>query len=104
MSVDYMAHFGIGYEVTKRADFDMDDPYGDLYDCIFAHESDGFEIIDAGDGAYTGEQNTVYVIIQKPFSGGLDLTAKKAALDAELDRLKLEPVGEVGVVGGLYVY
>lgn len=103
MSVDYNGEFGIGYEVTEGDELidseETEDGFGDyLYECdgeVATHFCTGSD--------YNGELQ-YYLVLKDPFKDGLDLTKSKERLDAELVRLKVEPVGEFGSVGGLYVW
>ena len=104
MGVDYDAEYGVGYEVEAGecvADEELEDGLGEF---IYGNCGDGFSHFEVGEGAYTGDGNTYYVTIDKPFDGGLNLAEKKNALDEELKRLRLSPVGEFGLVGGLHVW
>ena len=105
MGIDYSADFGIGYEVTEGDEIadteEMEDGIAEYLS--YAELSDGFSYFETNDG-YDTPTDGVYLVIDDPLKDGLDLTKAKERLDKELARLKLDPVGEFGPVGGMYVY
>jgi len=104
MGVDYDANYGIGYKVTESDDLPEEELEDGLTEYIYGNVDDAFEHFEVGEGNYTGEENDNYIVVKDAFKDGLDLTSKKKALDDELKRLKLEPVGEFADVGGLNVW
>jgi hypothetical protein len=104
MGVDYNANYGIGYQVKGSDDIPEDQLEYGLAEYLYGKLGDEFEHFEVGEGNYTGEENDIYIVVKSAFKDGLDLTAKKKALDEEIKRLKLEPVGKFGDVGGLYVW
>jgi len=104
MGVDYDGNYGIGYKVTESDDISEAELEDGLAEYLYGKVGDGFEHFEVGEGCYTGDKNDIFIVIKDAFKDGLDLTSKKKALDDELTRLKLTPVGEFGDVGGLYVW
>ena len=102
MGIDYTANYGIGYEVEASEEIpagDFDDGLGEY---LYKETGEGFESFE--NGSYmTGDMDGVFLIICDPLSKGLDLSDAKAAIDAEMARLKLKPVGEFGLVGGILI-
>ena len=105
MSIDYDANSGIGYEVLDPDWFNEDHEYYEegFYEFLESKLGDGFSAFQVG-CSLSGEFENNRIIVDKPFNDGLDMTAVKGRLDAELKRLNLEPDGEFGVVGGLLVW
>ncbi len=103
MSVDYDAHYGIGYEVRVTYEIkeheDLDDG---LNEYLYGKLSAGFGSFIVGN-TYSGDIERIFIIIENALSNGLDLTEKKQALDDEIKRLKLQSVGKFDCVGGLYI-
>ncbi len=104
MGVDYSGNYGIGYQVTGSDEIPDAELEEGLSEYLYNKVGDGFQHFDVGSGSYTGEENDYYIVVKDAFKDGLDLTAKKKAIDDELKRLKLEPVGDFGDVGGLSVW
>ena len=103
MSVDYDAYFGIGYQVEASDELkEVDELEDGVNEYLYDKLSEGFSSFQTG-SAYSGEYDGVFVTVINPFEDGLDLTSVKERLDAELERLKLKPVGEFSDVGGLLV-
>ncbi len=105
MGVDYGANYGIGYEVVASAELFESEDYDEdcsLEDYIELDETN-FESWTIGN-SYCGEDEEFYITLKDPFRDGLDLTQRKKALDAELKRLKLEPLSEFNEQGGLYIW
>ena len=104
MSVDYRAYSGIGYEVVESDDLEDSEELEDgLHEYIYMECDPEFMSFEIG-SAYSGEITGTYLCIKDPFKSGLDLSWVKEKLDSEVERLSLEAVGDLGVVGGLYIY
>ena len=105
MGVDYRAEFGIGYQVEATddlRDLDVFDIEG-LYEYLDNECGSGFKALISGN-YYSGKFNGAFMVLASPFKSGIDLTSSKWILDEELIRLKVRPVGDFGVVGGLLVW
>ena len=104
MSVDYDANFGIGYEVRQsEAMYDSEALEDGLHEYLYENCGDGFECFEVGN-LFSGEISGTYLMIKEPFKGGLDLTAAKERLDAEVIRLNIDSCGDFGAVGGLRIW
>lgn len=104
MGIDYDANFGIGYEVTNSGELSEEDIEDGMFEYIDENVDERFWCFEAGEGNYTGEDNSSFIVVRDAFKDGLDLTGKKKMLDEELKRLNLSPVGDFGDVGGLHVW
>ena len=104
MGVDYKGQYGIGYEVELTSMEDEDGEELSMGDGLDDRLGDGFEWFQVGSGSYSGRPDRYFVAIVDPFANGLDLTEKKNALDAELERIGLKPIGAFNAIGGLYVW
>ena len=105
MGIDYQHNYGIGYEVvasSKLLEEEEDLEFG-LEGYLEAYVGEGFTIFSTNSG-YGTEVEGIYIVMDKPFSKGLALTWTRKALEYEMTRLGVEPVGELDVVGGMYVY
>lgn len=103
MSVDYSGEFGIGYEVTEGDELiDSEETEDGLGDYLYECDGDVVEYFCTG-SAYNGDHK-YYLAIKNPLKDGLDLTKAKERLEAEMVKMKVEPVGEFGAIGGLYVW
>jgi len=104
MSVNYGADFGLGYTVTSTEELDnlgiLDDG---LLEYLQNYTGGDFWAFDSG-CRYSGDVYGTYLTICNPLKHGLDLTEVKKNLDKEVIRLRLETIGEFGVVGGLLTY
>ena len=105
MSIDYDPVYGIGFEVMESEEIaeieEMEDGLLEYLDCGI--DSEVFECFQPGNG-FTGEQGPVYLVLRDAFKDGLDLTNSKAILEAEAARLKVDIIGDFGLVGGLRVW
>lgn len=107
MSIDYRAEYGIGYEVIESDDL-LEDENEDLLEdglneYIEMEAEVGFTSFETNQG-YDTECDAVYLIVDNPLGKGLNLEQVKKELDEEVKRLRLEVVGDFGLVGGMYVY
>ena len=68
----------------------------------FAFPQDGFSYFSIGND-YTCNGLSCFLVVKTPFENGLNLEWAKEKLDKELERLKLESIGNFGLVGGLRV-
>lgn len=103
MGIDYIANYGVGYEVEGTDDLteeDLEDGLREYVDCECDAAFDSFE----NGNAFSGKMKGVYLCIKDPFKDGLDLTDAKDRLDKEIKRLKLKAVSDFNEVGGIYVY
>lgn len=105
MGVDYTGHYGLGFNVNLP-EFEEDheffeDPIGFLDSICKETEFDYFEI---GDGNYTGNSNNYYVVLDNPFSNGLDISENANKLKLFLTENNVSFDGEIDVVGGLEVW
>lgn len=103
MSVDYSASHGVGYEVEEWDTFLDDVCYDTLEEYVYNECGERFNTFTTNSG-YDTETDGVFLIINKPFAEGLDLSHTKELLDVEVGRLKLETCGEFGIVGGMRVW
>jgi hypothetical protein len=104
MSIDYTANYGIGYAVCESEEISESEELEDgLEEYVYSEVGDGFESFSTNSGNDT-ETEAVYVTIKDPFKDGLCLADAKAKLDAELQRMKLEPECQFGAVGGMCVF
>lgn len=104
MGTTYNANYGIGYEVqaSDRLEENEDNSkYGlsAYLEDYLMEEFESFKTITE-----YGLLVSSYIVITNPFSKGLDLTWVKEALEYEMNRLGVEPIGELNSVGGMYVY
>lgn len=104
MGVDYNGNYGVGYQVVAGDNIAQDEIEDGIVEYLYSKVEGDFDHFQVGAGSYSGEEDECFIVIKDAFSDGLDLTKKKEALDEELKRLKLKPVGEFGDVGGLYVW
>lgn len=104
MGVDYNANFGIGVQVIRK-DFDEDSEYYEDFLGWIDEQLEGSEYsyFETGSSMYGGEENDVYVVLDEPFSEGLDLTKKAEDLKSFLQSKEIEYEGEVDIVGGLLI-
>lgn len=105
MGVDYSGHYGLGFQV-RLPEFEEDhefyeDPIGYLDSVCRDTEFSFFEVKE---GNYTGNENDYYVIIDNPFSNGLDVTEPANRLKAFLTENNIEFEGEIDTVGGLEIW
>lgn len=104
MGIDYRCCFGIGYEVEKNDEIIESEEVEDgLEDYLYCEAGEGFISFGVNNG-YDTETESVFLIVDNPFEDGLDMEDVKKRLDSEIKRLRLEPVGEFGLVGGMYVF
>ncbi len=103
MGVDYRGYYGIGYRVEGKSGLSEEACEDGLEEYISGELNDEFDVFATGN-AYSGEVDGIYIVIIEPFKDGYDLTQAKLSLDAEIDRLNLEPVSSFSDVGGLYVF
>lgn len=107
MGVDYSAKFGVGYKIKIATEVVEEEYNGDVagyLQDIIENFVNGVTYFDTGSEVYGGEENEWYLIVEEPFTDGLDLTHIKACLDDVIDSTDLERDSEFGVVGGLLIY
>jgi len=103
MSVDYSANFGIGYEVVEKEELcGTEELEEGLLEYLMFNIADGFSYFSIGND-YTCNGLSCFLVVKTPFENGLNLEWAKEKLDKELERLKLESIGNFGLVGGLRV-
>lgn len=110
MGIDYSAEFGIGFEVEidEQNPPNLDKYDDSLYEFMVTgikgnDEFDDFYISSIGN-AYRGEHQWL-ITINKPFKEiAQDADRYESLLRQLLQRNHLKPVGEFGLVGGLYIW
>lgn len=105
MGVDYTGNYGIGVQVYLP-DFEedhewYDDRLGYLEDVL---ENAPYSYFEVGEGNYTGEDDDIYICIDKPFENGYDITEKVNSLLEFLENTELTVIGKVDEVGGLRIW
>jgi hypothetical protein len=105
MSIDYTAYHGIGYKVYENDELLEDEEVLEdgLQEYIENNISDGFSVFETNRG-YDTESDATYLIIDNPFSYGLDLNLIKDRLHAEMKKLGVETADNLDVVGGMRVW
>lgn len=109
MSIDYEAEFGIGFEVEidEQNPPNLDEYDDSLYEfmvtgIVGSDEFKDFYISSIGN-ACIGERQWL-ITINKPFKEiAKDADRYESLLRQLLQRNHLKPVGEFGLVGGLYI-
>lgn len=109
MGVDYTGHYGIGFKI-KNIDFEDENTPEEIRELEYMDEffseklSDDYGYFEVGDGNYSGEDNTFYVVIREPFKYGLDLERVKIELINHLKEINIEVDSDFDVVGGLEIW
>ena len=117
MGVDYTPNYGIGYQIdiiqlrsiVARMVTDSDDieeyDISELMDCLPDNDNFKFSWFETGQSNYTGGENDIFIIINKPFSDGVDKLQEKAdKLENFINKLGFTDYGEIDLVGGLLVW
>lgn len=104
MGVDYSARFGIGVKVLD-AHFNEEEEES-LFEHLYALlEKSEFNLIEVGEGAYTGDENEYFVVLKNPFENGIDgLRSKCESLFLFLNKNSVLFDEKIDVVGGLHVW
>lgn len=114
MGVDYSGNYGVGvqvefdnlYEViAEEFEVDVDDASAYVLDYLDnLLQGTDYYYFEVGDGNYSGQTNEVYIEINDVFKDGYDIREKVTNLIKFCEDNGLTMVGEVDVVGGLYIY
>lgn len=115
MSVEYVANYGIGFQVEINSkeycsvdgiEIDNSLTAEEYVDIIFENpESSHFCYFSVGKGLWTGEKNEVYICINKPLKEiAQDLQQHENQLLQFIQANGLNTIGDFGLVGGLYTY
>lgn len=106
MGVDYDGNYGLGYKITLP-EFEEDheyfeDPIGFIDNAL---EDSNYGFFQIGDGAYSGNEDDVYIILDEPFEdGNLDVTQKAKDLKEYILSKNIEIEGDFDIYGGLRVW
>lgn len=104
MGIDYDANFGLGYQVEPSDEISEEDLEEGLAEYLWGELGSDFDHFEVGRGSYSGEEDDCFVVTKEEINERSDLQAIKAALDKELERLRVEPVSTFTIVGGLRVW
>ena len=116
MGVDYYANYGIGQQVKFIDDFNKEniniegldnndfEGFRDFcYELFYLDITDDFRFFEVGEGAYSGENNEIYIVLKEPFKNGFDLAEVKESFEKFIKSYGFETIGDFGLVGGLEV-
>lgn len=114
MSVDYRGNYGVGVQVefndlfeviAEKYEVDVDDASDYIFDYLDELlEGTDYDYFEVGAGNYSGQPNEVYIAIKDVFKDGYNIKEKVTNLVKFCEDNGLTIVGEVDVVGGLYIY
>jgi hypothetical protein len=101
MGVDYRANFGIGVRVIVPDDVEDKEGYME-----FVTKDSEYRWFQEGDENYGGEPDWYYICLREVFKNGrgYDITDDVLRLEDFCLSNNIETKGNVGLVGGLYVY
>lgn len=114
MGVDYSGNYGVGVQVSfenlkeriiKECECEEEEVhwyYSEFIDFVLKDTS--LLYFEVGEGAYTGEQNKFYIVMDDPFKGGYDITEEVIEFEKKLKDIGFVLIGETDVVGGLEIH
>ena len=103
MSIDYTAHYGIGFEVEFGDELDeeiIDDGLEKYLDSTLPDSYSNFRV----GNSCLDDTFEFFVIINSELSRDLDLNKEEDLLREVLKEINVEPCSEFKVVGGLEVW